>query len=56
MNEKLDYNLNTSPELTNEDKRVTELLKIYEKVDRLLYHLTQRISNEKPSYKVDNLI
>jgi hypothetical protein len=40
MNEKLELSLNTSPVVANEDKRLSELLKIYERVDRLHYHLT----------------
>ena len=40
MNEKLELSLNTSPNVTLEEKRLAELHKIYEKLDRLLFHLS----------------
>lgn len=40
MNEKLELSQNTSPNMVIEEKRLVELHKIYEKLDRLLFHLT----------------
>ncbi|CAD8082944.1 unnamed protein product [Paramecium sonneborni] len=56
MNEKLELSQNTSPNIALEERRLVELHKIYEKLDRLLFHLTSKISNEKPSFKVDVVI
>ncbi|KAM3135242.1 hypothetical protein pb186bvf_012707 [Paramecium bursaria] len=39
-----------------DDKRIQELQKLYEKIDRILFNLSNQVSNEKPSHNMDQII